>query len=208
MTQGIYKIENKVNGKVYIGSSVDVQRRWQGHRSTLRGGYHANPHLQASWDKYGEDAFTFTVLEEVEGCELLTTEQRHLDEYFARGNCYNMTGDAAAPMLGLKHTEETKRKIGVASKGHVVSSETRRRMSEANMGQQNGLGYRHTDEARGKISKANKGKKLSNETKRKMSKAHKGHKHTEESRRKMSEARKRWWARKRLDVQWAKGDMQ
>lgn len=63
MKSGIYKIENKVNGKVYIGSSNSIKRRWQKHKALLRHGKHQNSHLQAAWDKYGEDNFSFSVIE-------------------------------------------------------------------------------------------------------------------------------------------------
>ena len=43
---GIYKIENKVNGKVYIGQSIDINTRWYNHRKELNGNRHHNEHLQ------------------------------------------------------------------------------------------------------------------------------------------------------------------
>lgn len=43
---GIYKIENKVNGKVYIGQSIDIKIRWYNHRKELNGNRHHNEHLQ------------------------------------------------------------------------------------------------------------------------------------------------------------------
>lgn len=33
MTCGIYKIENKLNGKVYIGQSINIEQRWREHKS-------------------------------------------------------------------------------------------------------------------------------------------------------------------------------
>ena len=62
-TVGIYQIRNKVNGKVYIGSSVWVENRLVQHRSHLRSGKHCNGHLQNSWNHYGEAAFEFAVVE-------------------------------------------------------------------------------------------------------------------------------------------------
>lgn len=43
---GIYKIENKVNGKVYVGQSIDINTRWKCHISYLNSGIHHNKHLQ------------------------------------------------------------------------------------------------------------------------------------------------------------------
>ena len=63
--QGVYKILNRKNGKFYIGSSVDIEKRFNSHRKKLIAGTHNNKHLQNAWNKYGEDSFEFFVLEEV-----------------------------------------------------------------------------------------------------------------------------------------------
>ena len=52
---GIYKIENKVNGKVYIGQSVNIKKRWKQHKYELNSNNHVNKHLQASWNKYKQN---------------------------------------------------------------------------------------------------------------------------------------------------------
>lgn len=59
----IYKIENKVNSKVYIGQTNDYAKRFQTHKSLLRGNKHENVHLQGAWNKYGEDVFDFSVID-------------------------------------------------------------------------------------------------------------------------------------------------
>ena len=79
MKSGIYKIENKVNGKVYIGSSNSIKRRWQKHKALLRHGKHQNSHLQAAWDKYGEDNFSFSVIELCPIDQLISREQYFID---------------------------------------------------------------------------------------------------------------------------------
>lgn len=48
MSSGIYQIENKINSKVYIGSSNNIKRRWQKHKALLRHNKHPNSHLQAA----------------------------------------------------------------------------------------------------------------------------------------------------------------
>lgn len=58
----IYKIENTVNGKCYVGQTGNWKKRNQYHLSYLKRNKHHNQHLQSSWNKYGESAFTFTVL--------------------------------------------------------------------------------------------------------------------------------------------------
>ena len=63
--QAIYQITNKINGKIYIGSTNNLSKRWNNHRSKLRNGKHENDYLQQAWNKYGEDAFEFSIVEEV-----------------------------------------------------------------------------------------------------------------------------------------------
>lgn len=60
---GIYAITNISNGKKYIGHSINIRSRWNEHKRKLRLGIHGNSHLQASWNKFGENMFTFTILE-------------------------------------------------------------------------------------------------------------------------------------------------
>lgn len=55
---GVYSITNTATGQKYIGRSVRIDRRLYGHLRTLRLGSHDNPYLQASFNKYGESAFS------------------------------------------------------------------------------------------------------------------------------------------------------
>lgn len=59
--EGIYKITCKENGKIYIGRSVDIDKRIKSHKCLLRTGKHINKKLQTDFNKYGEDAFIFEV---------------------------------------------------------------------------------------------------------------------------------------------------
>lgn len=61
---GIYKIENKINGKIYVGQSRNIDQRWYAHKNELNRNKHCNEYLQNSWNKYGEESFEFSVLEE------------------------------------------------------------------------------------------------------------------------------------------------
>jgi len=81
MTCGIYKIVNRVNGKYYLGSSVNIKKRWKTHRCDLRHNRHHCIHLQRAWNKYGEKSFIFEIVEEVNKKILLEKEQYHLDTY-------------------------------------------------------------------------------------------------------------------------------
>ena len=61
---GIYKINNTINNKVYIGQSQDIDTRLRGHKSTLKANTHFNIHLQRAYNKYGIDSFTYETQEE------------------------------------------------------------------------------------------------------------------------------------------------
>lgn len=89
----IYAIRNKVNTKLYIGSTVSkVKVRFGAHRAALRAGRHHSTHLQREWGIYGEDSFELVVVEECnpEHCEVL---EDYWIEYYDSANIksgYNM----------------------------------------------------------------------------------------------------------------------
>ena len=81
MACGIYMILNKVNGKIYIGKAIDIERmRWEQHKRRLRDNKHDNKHLQNAWNKYGEINFEFSILLECEESQLNTYEQYYIFE--------------------------------------------------------------------------------------------------------------------------------
>jgi hypothetical protein len=96
---GIYQIRCIANDKIYIGSSVDLRNRWAVHCSSLRRRAHSNSYLQAAWDKYGEDAFDFTIIEYVPRDDLLKAEQRWIDQTCCtdRSIGFNIFEEAGSP---------------------------------------------------------------------------------------------------------------
>lgn len=113
MKSGVYLITNQVNGKVYVGSSISIQCRIQQHRGKLRKNKHTNIHLQAAWNKYGEEAFVFEKLESLPIQFLKLREAYWISAFDACDDLvgYNKTTQTTAPMLGKKHSVETKSKI-------------------------------------------------------------------------------------------------
>lgn len=120
----IYQITNMVNSKYYIGSAQSYERRvWQ-HKYDLKKGIHKNPRLQAAWNKYGEEAFVFEVLETIpENEDQLAWENRYLHVHVGKPECYNINRDAEAPRIGQFLSEESKLKLSINRTGKAAGEE-------------------------------------------------------------------------------------
>lgn len=119
---GIYKIINKINGKYYIGSSVDIigkQGRFNNHVWKLLGNRHDNAHLQYAWNKYGNDAFVFEICELVDVQHLQKREQEYLDIIPNRNLVYNISFIADR----VEMTPDVKNKISLFYKGKPKTKE-------------------------------------------------------------------------------------
>ena len=62
---GVFQVKNTVNGKVLLGSSLNLDGALNGHQFMLKIGSHRNKELLADWNEYGADKFVFEILEEV-----------------------------------------------------------------------------------------------------------------------------------------------
>lgn len=91
MSIGIYKIKNLLNGKLYIGQSVDIESRWRIHVVELKNNCHHNARLQNAWNKYGEENFDFSIIEECKSDQLNVREIYWIDKLDSYKNGYNLT---------------------------------------------------------------------------------------------------------------------
>ncbi len=220
---GMYEIKNTETNKRYIGVSINIPRRRKQHFSALNQGTHQNSKLQSEWDKYGRERFTFEVKELCKRSELLRLEQETINSCKEEGvDIYNE--DTFPPSrVGTKLSEEHKRKIGEANKGHAVSLEARKKISDANkervytekqlqryaeinrrLAEKRKGKFHHSEESKQKMSDAIKGRKHSEESKQKMSAIRKGKslgeenpfygkEHSDEVKKQMSKGTKEWW---------------
>ena len=151
---GIYKITNKENGMTYIGQTMQrFQKRYWHHNWKLKDGTHDNMHLQNAWNKYGESAFEFSIVETMESHNndtLNDLEIKYIQMYRDENRCYNIA-DGGDGFRGVVLTEEHRRKIGEKNRinmlGKKHNEETKRKMSEAHYGKHyNKDNYKLTDE--------------------------------------------------------------
>jgi group I intron endonuclease len=124
----------KINKKRYIGSSNNISKRFNNHKTELKNNIHNNLHLQRAFNKYGKSNFVFYILEKCKIKNLIKKEQFYLNHYdsFNPKKGFNLSLLAGR----VVHTKEAKRKIGLA-----------------NMNNNYAKGYKHTLEAKSKISK-------------------------------------------------------
>lgn len=168
---GIYKIENLIDNKVYIGQSKNLKSRLDGHKSCLKYNHHSNIYLQRAYNKYGEENFKFEIIEECEEDKLTEREQYWIDYYggMNSNNNYNFK-EASSPG---KFSELSRQKMSIAKLGTKREKWVCEKLSQSFKGRQ---GYW-------------KGKHPSEETRKKLSEAHKGKKQTSEHIKNATEAR-------------------
>jgi group I intron endonuclease len=195
---GIYIITNEINNKVYIGqvgkgNKKNFMTRFYEHYNTLSKNKYMDKnkkptHLQCAWNKDGEENFTFDILEECTK-EELNEKEKYWIAYYESDNPefgYNKTkgGEGGIP------SEETKKKMSEAQKGHISKLKGKKLSEEHKNNIKNGLtqeikntissklkGTKLSEETINKIRNGNLNKKRSNVTKQKMSESRSGEKH-------------------------------
>lgn len=98
-------IKNNINDKSYVGQSINIENRWTHHKSELNNNKHINDYLQNAWNKYGEDNFSFIVIEECKESELNEKEIYYINKYNSMNNGYNLC-EGGNGIRGYRHTKE------------------------------------------------------------------------------------------------------
>ena len=146
----VYQHKNKINGKIYIGiTSQKPEDRWGSQGCN----YKSSPHFYSAIQKYGWNNFEhnilFTGLTKEQAC---LKEQELIKEYDLMNREFGYNSTSGGDIFSMN--EETKQKI-----------------SQAMMGNKNGLGHPCSEEKKKKISEAQKGRKFTKEHKQKLSEA-------------------------------------
>lgn len=182
--KGIYKITSP-SGKVYIGQSVDINKRWKIYK-----GMHCKvqPALYNSFIKYGTDKHFYEVIHELPGdatqSVLNCYEQLYMDQY--RACCIDLLNIREAGSIG-KLPLETRTKMSKSRMGRVVSEETRVKISIGHIGKKKPKSKEHIEKVRMAVTgkkrpkeaieataSKKRGKKLNTEQKKRLSDAHIG----------------------------------
>ena len=153
---GIYKITHKESKKVYIGQSTDVKERLKDHKRRLNNNKHDNSYLQNSWNKYGENAFDFSVIEELtKDFRLLNEREVHWITYydslnkqkgyniaFGGGNSYSLAGKSEEEKIiifkKMGVTQSLKYSgVNAPNYGKIMSEEQKKKISNSLKGSKN-----------------------------------------------------------------------
>ena len=110
----IYKIENLMNGKVYVGQTrVGFEKRLNEHLYALKKNTHNNDYLQRAWNKYSEENFSFSIIASCEIKELDRLETEWISYYKKNNLSYNLESGGNK---NKRHSDYSLKKLSVASK--------------------------------------------------------------------------------------------
>lgn len=186
---GIYKITCNVNGKLYIGKAVNLQKRLNVHKN-CKTSTREKFHFHNAIIKYGWDSFTVEILEIFDNFDKLKDNDYLLEKESYYINLYESTNvnkgynkcKFSKDTTGIPLSDEHKEKIRQSKLGKPISEYTKQRLIESH------LGIPRSEETKEKIRQAHLGKPLSDEHRKRLSESHRGKKMSEENKKKLLEA--------------------
>lgn len=123
----IYAVTHTASGRCYIGSSNNRKSRWYQHRYWLRHNGHHCKALQRAWNRYGEAAFRFEVLEELTGSHAERAEAEL--RWIRPSKCYN-SRRAHMLLSNFENSPATRNAISAGLKRRWSTKETRLHQSK------------------------------------------------------------------------------
>jgi len=202
---GIYKIESIINGKIYVGSAVNLKKRKQEHFYHLKLQRHHSILLQRHYNKYGEKDLKFHIIEFCEKEKLIEREQYYLDTLKTDFNICKIAGSSlgtirteeqrqnfsgpnnpmygkkrVSPMDGKKHSDETRKQM---SESHLLHPRTDWKPRKKTEKEKKELSIKYTGENNPFYKKTHTEK-----TKQILRELHTGTKHSEETKQKQSKS--------------------
>lgn len=162
---GIYIIKCIKNGNIYIGSSVQVYKRWTEHKYRLKKGLHTNKRLQHSWNAYGIENFEWSFVEAIENVdELLHQEQAWINKL---NPAFNVIKDVRVNTKRHKPSKAYRKIYSDRMKGNKYAAGKHRSPSQEERDRISAKlkGTRHSDESYERTREKKIGHKMSEEIK-------------------------------------------
>ena len=182
-TWKLYKITNNINGKIYIGQTIQaVKLRFSNHCDKSS----CCTYLRNAIQKHGKQNFTTETICTVYSQQDADLLEQTLIKAYNTTNAkygYNLAHGGKGPGIMI---QDTKNKISAKLKGRNLSEKTKQKISQSMLGNQRNKGKIHTEITKSKISKHRLGMRLTIETKKKISESKKNC--TDETRKKLSKA--------------------
>lgn len=162
---GIYRITNKINGKSYIGQSVNIEERFKHHKKYRRKDEDGKL-LYRSINKYGIENFSFEIIDICKKEELDEKEIYYIKKYESFKNGYNMTKGGES-LCGYTFSKKSIQKRVKSVKNYYSknkrSAESREKVRKSLI-----EFYKNNPDARKKIGESSRGRRLSKEAIEKM----------------------------------------
>lgn len=146
----VYKHQNKINGKIYIGITMqEPEKRWGNNGIN----YKTSPYFYAAIKKYGWNNFDHDILfENLTHDEACSKEQELIRYYNSMNREFGYNSTSGGDVF-------------------IMNEETKQKISHSMIGNTNGLGHPCSDEKKRKISESQKGRAFTEEHKQKLSTA-------------------------------------
>lgn len=120
----IYGIRNKTTGRIYVGKTVNVRKRFVRHKTLLKNNKHWNCCLQRSYNRHGSAVFEYVILEECQENALAECEQKWINDN--KPNLYNEDlyvidkNGSNNGFAGKRHSFQSKMKMSEAKLGKYI----------------------------------------------------------------------------------------